>query len=79
MARYQIHQHGWPIGQWFVPEGAIIDDINGTDTWSLLVKAKQISPPPNAQPLDQATFERMKILYPVHRIRTVPGGDGIKR
>jgi hypothetical protein len=79
MSKYQLFQHGWPIGQWFVPEGAIIDDVAGTDPWSVLVRARGLSPPPNAQPLTQETYDRMAQLYDKHRIRTIPGGDGIKR
>jgi hypothetical protein len=77
--RYQLRMHGWPIGQWFVPEGAIIDDGDGTDQLSLLVKSLKLDPPPNAQPLNQETYDRMARLYDKHRIHTVPGADGIVR
>jgi hypothetical protein len=79
MSRFQLRMHGWSIGQWFVPEGAIIDTINGTDQWSVLVKSLKLDPPLNAQPLDQATYDRMARLYDKHRIHTVPGADGIVR
>jgi hypothetical protein len=79
--KYQIYEHGWALGQWFVPPGSIIDDAFGKDRWSLLVKELGLFPPLNAQPLSQATYDAMKRAYPefVHRIRTVPGADGIKR
>jgi hypothetical protein len=79
MSRYQLRMHGWSIGQWFIEEGAILDDVNGTDQWSLLVKSLKLDPPPNAQPLNQEAYNRMAQLYEKHRIHTVPGHDGIVR
>jgi hypothetical protein len=29
--KYQIHTHGWPVGQWFIPVGTIIDDITSLE------------------------------------------------
>lgn len=75
--KYQLRQHGWPIGQHLIPEGAIIDTVSGTDGWSKL--AQGLNPPPNAQPLDQATYDAMKKIYPAEQIITVPGADGINR
>jgi hypothetical protein len=63
MSRFQLRMHGWSIGQWFIEEGAILDTVNGTDQWSLLVKSKGLPPPLSAQPLDQATYDAMKALY----------------
>jgi hypothetical protein len=71
--RYQITQTGWSIGAVFVPNGAVIDTVAGTDDWSKL--AQGLSPPLNAQPLDQAAWAAMKSLYPdlVGWIVTGPG------
>jgi hypothetical protein len=74
--KFQLRQHGWPIGQHLIPEGTIIDTDAG-DQWSRL--AVGLNPPINAQPLDQATYDAMKAIYPAERIITVPGADGINR
>jgi len=63
MARYQLRMHGWPIFDHFIPQGTIIDDVNGTDDFSKLVRARGLSPPLNAQPLDQSTYDAMVALY----------------
>ena len=81
------------VDQFFIPQGTIIDSAStfpsATDPafsskletyrWSQLVVG--LNPPINAQPLDQATFDAMKAIYPSHRhlIVTVPGADGIVR
>jgi hypothetical protein len=46
-----------------VPCGSVIDDVNGTDDWSVLVKSKGLPPPLNAMPLDQSTYNTMRTLY----------------
>jgi len=76
--KYQLRDHGWPIGQFCIPAGTVID-TDASDQWSTL--AKGWPPPLNAQPLDQLTYDRMKKTYPglAHRIVTVPGADGINR
>ena len=89
--RYQLRDHGWSVGQFFIPQGTIIDSSstfplpndpafsNHLETyhWSQLVVG--LNPPINAQPLDQATYDAMKAIYPAERIITVPGADGIVR
>ena len=89
--RYQLRDHGWLVGQSFIPQGTIIDSASTfpsagdpafsnkleTYRWSQLVLG--LNPPINAQPLDQATYDSMKAIYPPHRIITVPGADGIVR
>jgi hypothetical protein len=81
--RFQLRSHGWPLegGRSFIPEGTTIDTDNPTDPWSALVVALGITmPPPNAQPLDQATYQIMvQGGYPSSAIITVPGADGINR
>ena len=81
--RFQLRQTGWPLqgGRSFIPQGTIIDSAS-TDPWSTLVVALGITlPPPNAQPLDQSTYDTMRSQYPASTIFTIPGlgGDGITR
>jgi hypothetical protein len=68
MARYQITHSGWPVDQWLIPTGALIDDATGTDQWSVLIRERALPPPVNASPLDQATYNQMVALYGAHRI-----------
>jgi len=74
--KYQLRDHGWPIGQFTIPVGRIID-TDANDDFARL--ARGLNPPINAQPLNQATYDAMKQIYPAHRIITVPGADGINR
>ena len=89
--KYQLRDHGWPVGQFLIPQGTIIDTESTfplpndtafsncleTYRWSQIAKGHE--PPINAQPLDQATYNAMKAIYPAERIITVPGADGINR
>ena len=79
MARYQLRETGWPIGAFLIPQGTIIDDVSGTDAWSRFVASTGLTPPVNAQPLDQSTYDLMRNEFPAYRIITVPGADGINR
>jgi hypothetical protein len=72
MARYQITHSGWPVDQWLIPTGALIDDVSGTDQWSTLIRERGLPPPVNASPLDQATYNQMVALYGAHRIGPPP-------
>jgi hypothetical protein len=76
--RYQITQHGWPVSDRLIPNGTIIDDVAGQDDFSKLVRAKGLSPPLNAQPLDQAAWAAMKSVYPEH-VRWIVTGLGVTR
>jgi hypothetical protein len=78
MSRYQLRMHGWSIGDRLIPEGTIIDDVAGQDDWSKLVRAKELPPPLNAQPLDQAAFDKMKSVYPEH-VGWIVTGPGVRR
>jgi hypothetical protein len=31
MARYQITHSGFPVDQWLIPNGTVIDDVSGVD------------------------------------------------
>jgi hypothetical protein len=75
MSLYQLTQHGWPVGQWLIPTGTIIDDVNAKGPWSALVKSLRLPIPLNAMPLDRETWLEMKRQYPehVHRILTPAG------
>jgi hypothetical protein len=79
MAKYQLRQTGWPVGQFLIPQGAIIDTVAGTDAWSMLVASLGLPPPMNAQPLDQATYNTMRLQFAAWQIITIPGADGINR
>ena len=63
MARYQICGAGWPVGSWLIPTGTVIDDVSGTDTWSVIIRERGLLPPPNASALDQETRNQMAQLY----------------
>jgi hypothetical protein len=78
MSRYQLRMHGWSIGGRLIPEGTIIDDVAGQDDWSKLVRAKELPPPLNAQPLDQPSYDAMKAHYGDHT-RWVVTGPGVRR
>jgi hypothetical protein len=72
--RYQITQHGWPVGDRLIPNGTVIDDAS-QDDWSKLIRTKGLSPPINAMPLDQPTWTAMQSLYPDHiKWIITPGG-----
>jgi hypothetical protein len=75
MSRYQITQHGFPVGDRLIPNGTVID-TDAQDDWSKL--ARGLAPPLNAQPLDQAAFDKMKSVYPEHT-RWIVTGPGVRR
>jgi hypothetical protein len=62
MARYQITGAGFPVGQWLIPTGTLIDDVSGVDQWSTLVRERGLVPPVNASPLDQNTHAQMVVV-----------------
>ena len=70
--RYQICGPGWPLDQWLIPSGVVIDTVDGSDQWSVLVKQRGLPPPVNASPLDQDTCSRMVALYGADRIGPPP-------
>jgi len=72
--RFQILGGGWPVGQFLIPSGTIID-TNVEDQWSTLVKG--LRPPLNAMPLDRLTWNWMQGLYPglTHLIVTPAGAE----
>jgi hypothetical protein len=76
--KFQLRQHGWGTkGGGLIPQGTIIDDAD--PHWAEVIQANGSFPPPNAQPLDQATYDLMKTVYPTWSIITMPGVDGIQR
>jgi hypothetical protein len=81
--KFALRQTGWSIegGRTFIPQGTVIDTDAGTDGFSRLVASLGLTPPVNAQPLNQATWDLMRLQYPASAIFTIPGlgGDGINR
>jgi hypothetical protein len=77
--RFQLRGHGWSVdgGRHFVPEGAIVDTAEAGS--AALMARNGSMPPPNAQPLNQATYDLMRQHYEAYLIFTIPGIDGIKR
>jgi hypothetical protein len=73
MAKYQLTQTGWSIGQWFLPVGTVINTTACKDDFSKLARGLPI--PLNAMPLDLETWKEMQAAYPdhVHRILTPAG------
>jgi hypothetical protein len=78
--RFQLRMHGWPFDSYCVPAGTIIDDTSN-DTWSRMIVSRglHLNPPPNAQPLDQGTYDQMRQRFQSWQIVTVPGVDDINR
>jgi hypothetical protein len=71
MARYQLGG-GWPVDQWLIPSGTLIDDVSGTDMWSMLIRERALPPPVNASPLTQETYDQMVKLYGAYRVGPPP-------
>jgi hypothetical protein len=71
--RYQL-RGDWPIGQFCIPVGTVID-TDASDQWSSLAKGRP--PPLNAMPLNRETWKWMRGLYPglTHQIVTPAGAE----
>jgi hypothetical protein len=48
----------WPVGQWLLPRGVVVDWAATDDQWSTI--AKGLTPPPDAIPLDAEAEAAMK-------------------
>jgi hypothetical protein len=77
MAYYRITHEGFPVGQWLIPNGVEIDDVAGTDQWSVLARERGLVPPVTASPLDTATYNQMVQLYGSWRVGPPPGGADV--
>ena len=71
----------WPIsGAVSIPKGTVINTYepylaaNPQDGWSQMFRQSGLYPPPNAQPLDQNTFDVMTSVYPKWMIFATVGG-----
>jgi len=64
--RFQLKDTGWPIGQYLVPVGTILDLGNPTTDWDRLAMS-HMPPPLNAVALDQECAEFMHRVYPGQR------------
>jgi hypothetical protein len=67
--RYQLGMHGWPVGQYLIPDSTIIDAAS-SDDWSRLARGR--IPPLNARPLDDEALQLMMKSYPNHQHWVVP-------
>jgi hypothetical protein len=64
--KYQIGGQGWPVDQWLIPTGTVIDDAS-EDQWSTLVRQRGLKPPINATALDTEAWQAQLAAYPEHR------------
>jgi hypothetical protein len=70
--RYQLTQYGWPVGQWLIPVGTIIDAGNPQTDWDRLAASVVGGPPPNAIALDQECYDKMCLVYDPNRVLSGP-------
>jgi hypothetical protein len=86
--RYAIGAGGWPVGQYLIPAGTLID-TSATDDWSRLAASINSrgdpwdrvighTPPMNAVALDQAAWNAMASAYPGYR-HLLLNGPGVNR
>jgi hypothetical protein len=68
--RFQLQRHGWPVGQYLIPEGTIID-AKSDGAWTNMARGR--APPPNAIALDDEAADLMFKRYPKHLVHTGPG------
>jgi hypothetical protein len=68
VARFQLDGSGWPVGQFLIPAGTVIDTDAKSDGWSLMCSERGLLPPVTCQPLDAATYELMCGLYGSWRV-----------
>jgi hypothetical protein len=62
--RFQITGAGWPVGQYLIPSGSVIDSTSD-DHWSLF--ARGLTLPINATCLDdEAAWQAQLAAYPQH-------------
>ena len=68
--KFQLVGHGWPIGQYLVPVGTIIDTDDPNDSWRWLWQSwlPEKPPPVNALPVDQETYDLLAQTYGAYRI-----------
>ena len=88
---FQLARHGWPIGQYLIPEGTIIKTFPipvmpqfppwppWPSAWSQLVMASGMRPPVSAVPFDQTTYDLMRQEFAAWQIITHEVLDGITR
>jgi hypothetical protein len=74
--KYQLHSHGWPIGDRLIPVGTVIKlPPKEGDDWSALAQGKPI--PLNAVPLDDEAYQAMLRQFHDWQISRV--GDCVRR
>jgi hypothetical protein len=73
VSKYRISS-AWPVGAWVLPSGMVINtdgDPHKMDFWSLELWKRNVPPPLDAQPLDQATYREMVYQYGANRVAPV--------
>jgi hypothetical protein len=64
--RFQITGRGWPVDQWLIPTGTLIDYASD-DQWSKLIRQRGLPPPINATPLDDEAYQAQLRAYPGYK------------
>jgi hypothetical protein len=72
--KFMVAGMGWPVGQFLIPASTIIDTTNELDPWRQACRQLLLDhpPPPDAIPLDQATYDAMVLAYDPNRVARVP-------
>ena len=73
--KFGIGVGGWPVngGALLIPAGTLIDTSTVEWAWLLDGPLAGGAPPPNAQALDQATYNAMVGAWGYHRVAYGPG------
>ena len=68
--KFQLVGHGWPIGQYLIPAGTIIDTADPGDPWRWAWQSclPDKPPPVNALPFDQETYNLLAQVYGAYRV-----------
>jgi hypothetical protein len=66
--KVQVTGGGWPVGQWLIPAGTILD----AKDWTFNSTPLPWLPPPNMMALDQEAFALMSRHYDASRVLSGP-------
>ena len=70
--KFRITGPGWPVDQWLIPAGTLIDTDGTSGQWSMLIRQRKLPPPITATPLDRGTYNLMVQLYGADRVGPPP-------